>query len=331
MPIITLTTGQQFSARYGETVLDAALRNGVTLEHSCRIGRCTSCKGQVLSGSASTRHGELGLTLSERAAGWILSCVSSATTDLVFDARYLGGVTLEPARTLPCRILALERLTADVMKVTLRLPPSSNFICLPGQYIDVIGHGGLRRSYSVANAVLASQRIELHISKVDGGLMSRYWFDQAKPDDLLRFNGPLGTFFLRGAAGMDLLLLATGTGIAPIKAILEGLVGAQTSDLPRSVTIFWGCRFASDLYWNPVTLSSNHRFVPVLSRADASWAGARGHVQQAVLVAAPDLGNAAVYACGSYAMIQSARTELVAAGLPKNSFYSDAFVSSSAA
>jgi CDP-4-dehydro-6-deoxyglucose reductase len=189
----------------------------------------------------------------------------------------------------------------------------------------------LRRSYSVANAGTVLQQIELHVRQVHVGEMSHYWFDQAKPNDLLRLNGPLGTFVLRDTVGLDLLLLATGTGIAPIKAMVEGLVTAPAARLPRSVTVYWGGRTAPDLYWDPATLAIHHRFVPVLSRADAGWTGARGHVQQAVLATIPDLGNAAVYACGSYAMIQSARTELVAAGLPKNRFHSDAFVSSSAA
>ncbi len=263
--------------------------------------------------------------------GWMLSCVSSATTDLALDVQDLGDVRLEPARTLPCRIQVLERLAGDVMKVTLRLPPNSGFRCLPGQYIDVIGHGGLRRSYSVANAVSASQHIELHVRKVDDGAMSHYWFDQAKPSDMLRLNGPLGTFFLRDTAGLNLLLLATGTGIAPIKAMLEGLALAPVAMLPRSVALYWGGRTAPDLYWDPATLAIGHRFVPVLSRADAGWTGARGHVHQAVLQDNPELSNAVVYACGSDAMIQSARTELVAAGLAQTRFHSDVFVCSSAA
>ena len=335
MTLITLSSGRQFAAQDGETVLDAALRNGMTMEHSCRTGRCGSCKSQVRSGSTAARHAEFGLSADERAAGWILSCVSSAITDLALDVQDLGDVKLEPARTLPCRIQALERLAADVMRVTLRLPPNSGFACLPGQYIDVIGHGGLRRSYSVANAASnaasASQHIELHVRRVDGGAMSSYWFDQAKPSDLLRLNGPLGTFFLRDTAGLDLLLLATGTGIAPIKAMLEGLALAPVALLPRSVTLYWGGRTAPDLYWDTATLPISHRFVPVLSRADAGWTGARGHVQQAVLADRPDLGRSAVYACGSDAMIQSARADLLAAGLAKNRFHSDAFVSSSAA
>jgi CDP-4-dehydro-6-deoxyglucose reductase len=331
MPIVTLSSGRQFTAQDDETVLGAALRNGVTLEHSCRTGRCGSCKSQVRSGSTAPRHVELGLSTEERASGWILSCVSSATTDLTLDVQDLGDVKLEPVRTLPCRIQALERLAADVMKVTLRLPPNSGFRCLPGQYIDVIGHGGLRRSYSVANAVSLSQHIELHVRKVEDGAMSHYWFDQAKPSDLLRLNGPLGTFFLRETAGLDLLLLATGTGIAPIKAMLEGLALAPVAMLPRSVALYWGGRTAPDLYWDTATLAIGHRFVPVLSKADAGWFGACGHVQQAVLEANPDLNDAAVYACGSDAMIQSARADLLAAGLAKNRFHSDAFVSSSAA
>ncbi len=201
---------------------------------------------------------------------------------------------------------------------------------LPGQYIDVIGAEGLRRSYSVANAPRADKQIELHIREVTDGAMSRYWFQQAKVNDLLRLRGPLGTFFLRDQAGRDLVLLATGTGIAPVKAIVESLPELHDEAQARSVTVYWGGGQLGDLYWQAPKLPGL-RFVPVLSRADASWDGARGHVQDIFLNDRPNLLNTLVYACGSDAMIHSARSQLLAAGLPGRHFRSDAFVCSAAA
>jgi CDP-4-dehydro-6-deoxyglucose reductase len=159
--------------------------------------------------------------------------------------------------------------------------------------------------------------------------MSQYWFEEAKVNDLLRIHGPLGTFFLRDVAGLDLFCLATGTGMAPIKAMLEGLAAGPAAQLPRSISVYWGGRLPQDLYWNPVEVGLELDYFPVLSRAAASWPGLRGHIQQAVLASNASLKNAAVYACGSLAMIDSARTLLVAAGLGVRRFFADAFVSSS--
>jgi len=283
----------------------------------------------VRSGSTVATHDELGLTASEPTAGWVLTCVREATSDIDLAIEDLGDVKLHPAKTIPCRIQALERLSHDVVKVVLRLPPTSDFNFHPGQYIDLIGHGGLRRSYSIANAPVAEKQIELHIRQVSGGAMSHYWFEQAKVNDLLRLNGPLGTFFLRDVADQDLVFLATGTGIAPVKAMLEGL--AQQAQQPRSATVYWGGRIEGDLYWDSRSAGSNHRFVPVLSRAEAAWDGARGHIQQALFAQTHEWARTVVYACGSDTMIHDARRQLLEAGLSARRFHSDAFVCSASA
>jgi CDP-4-dehydro-6-deoxyglucose reductase len=329
VPIITLANGKQFHAEASETMLDAALRAGIVLEHSCKTGRCGSCKTQLHGASSISLVDEIGLSQAEREAGWILTCARSATSDVQLDVEDLGDIQVYPAKTLPCRIQSLERLSQDVLRVILRLPPNQVLDYHPGQYIDVIGKDGLRRSYSVANAPASDKSIELHIRQVPGGAMSRYWFEDACVNDLLRLNGPLGTFFLRDVAGLDLVLLATGTGIAPIKAMLEGLAAGPLERLPHSISVYWGGRVSQDLYWNPEEFGLALRYVPVLSRCDSAWTGARGHVQQAVLQSGPTLDQAVVYACGSLAMIEGARAQLVAAGLNGRRFYSDAFVSSS--
>lgn len=327
MLIVTLSNGRNFPSEPGEVLLDAARRADITMAYSCRTGRCSSCKSRVVSGASSALLEELGLTTEEKSAGWILSCVRTATSDLELESEDLGALAMPPVKTLPCRIHSLEKLAPDVIKVTLRLPPASQFVFRSGQYIDVLGPGGLRRSYSVANAPIASKPLELHIRAVRGGAMSEYWFTQAKVNDLLRLNGPLGTFFLRGISGLDLIFLATGTGIAPVKAMLEGIANVPAQDRPRSVAVYWGGRSRDDLYWN-VTNVDVHRYVPVLSRAGAEWSGARGHVQQALMSDQPTLAEAVVFACGSDAMIHSARDALVKAGLPERRYFSDAFVCS---
>lgn len=328
MPEITLTSGKRFPAAPGMSLLDAATQADVALPYSCRTGRCSTCKCKVLQGETVALQAETGLTAAEQAEGWILGCVREAASDVLLEVEDLGGITLPTPRTLPCRIASLDKLAPDVLKVTLRLPPTADFHFMAGQYIDVIGPGGLRRSYSLARAMASDRLLELHIRAVKGGAMSHYWFAQAQVNDLLRLHGPLGTFFLRDPRDLDVILLATGTGLAPVKAMLESLADAPAEAQPRSVRVLWGGRVPTDLYLDLRSIAGPHEDIPVLSRAGNEWGGARGHVQDVLLGLQPDLAHAAVYACGSDAMIHSAREALVQAGLPRQRFYSDAFVCS---
>ena len=328
MPVITLTSGKVFECVPEVSILDAAAKAGITLPYSCKTGRCSSCKCKVIEGNSVCIHRETGLTAAEQAEGWILSCVRGANTDLLLEAEDLGNVTIPSAKTLPCRINRIEKLAADVIQITLRLPPTAEFDFIAGQYIDVIGPNGIRRSYSLANSNFENKQLELQIKAVDGGAMSNYWFQQAKPNDLLRLHGPLGTFFLRDIAGLDLVFMATGTGIAPIKAIIESMAQLEENKRPRSTTVLWGARYAHDQYLDFTKISDTCNFIPVVSRATEQWQGARGYIQDVLLERMPNLKNAAVYACGSEAMIQTAKVVLSAAGLPTNQFHSDAFVCS---
>lgn len=319
---------KSFEILQGQTIWAAADIAGMTIPYSCLKGRCSTCRCKVIKGESLALQDESGLSVEERAQGWILSCVRVAKTDLELEVEELGGFTLPSVVTLPARIHTLERLASDVLRVVLRLPPNAEFNFIPGQYIDVIGPAGIRRSYSLANSSFNNKQLELHIRAVDGGVMSEYWFGQAKVNDLLRLNGPLGTFFLRDIKDLDLIFLATGTGFAPIKAMLESIAGFEADQQPRSVTVFWGGRTEHDFYMDLPSVSLKFRFVPVLSRAEANWSGAHGHVQHVLLSLQSDLSKAVVYACGSDAMIQGAKNSLTMAGLPTNRFYSDAFVCS---
>lgn len=330
MADVVVSSGRRFVASPGENILDAALRQGVVLEYGCQTGRCGTCRARVRTGSTEALHDELGLAQAELAEGWILTCVRTASSDIALEVEDLTNVTVYPVRTLPCRIHDLQRVSETVIKVALRLPPDAGFEYHAGQYIDVMGHGGLRRSYSIANAPAAHRLLELHIRQVDGGTMSEYWFERARVNDLLRLRGPLGTCFLRDVAGKDLVFLATGTGISPVKAMLEGLAASGRDHRPRTVSVYWGGRVPQDLYWHPGGLDLEYAFVPVLSRAAGGWDGAHGHVQDALLQSQPDIRRTVIYACGSDVMIRGARRALVDAGLPERAYRSDAFVSSGA-
>ena len=328
MPKIILSSGAEFESKPNATILASAAMSNIVLPYSCRSGRCSACKCKILYGQTYPLLPELGLSENEKNNGWILSCVRVAETDLSLDLEDLGKVALPVTRTLPCRVSSVDLLTANVAQVTLRLPPKIDFSFIPGQYIDVIGPEGVRRSYSLANSSFQEKKLELHIRAVDSGVMSNYWFEKARPNDLLRLSGPLGTFFLREISGVNLIFLATGTGIAPVKAMLESLGNYSRQEHPKSVTVVWGGRCSEDLYLDVKKIAGEFRYVPVHSRPKEGWTGAKGYVQDALLDLMPDLAQSSVYACGSQAMINSAQIRLIEAGLPVNRFYSDAFVSS---
>jgi CDP-4-dehydro-6-deoxyglucose reductase len=326
MSIVTLQGGIRFTTEPGETILNAATRAGINIGYACRNGRCSTCKCTVVSGATRAVHAELGLEPNEAALGQILSCVRTAEGDVSLIADELIPFELPARQILPARIDTLVALAPDVIEVRLRLPPSARFGFLPGQYIDVIGPGGARRSYSLASGS-GPQNVVLHIKRVPGGELSEYWFSSAKPDDLLRFSGPLGTFFLRDVDDRHVVFLATGTGIAPVTAMLDGLRQAA-SPRPGSITVFWGGRRVEDIYTDVAQIETRAAFHPVLSRADASWGGLTGYVQDAFIAADYDLGNCVVYACGSDTMIRSAKHALLKSGIASEDFHSDAFVPS---
>nr|WP_306109379.1 FAD-binding oxidoreductase [Pseudomonas sp. ALS1279] len=325
--MVKLSNSKMFSCGSGQTLLEAARTQGILLEHGCRTGRCGICKAKVVTGITSVLIDEGSLSQDERDREIILTCCRAAVTDVELDIEDLSELAGLVVKTLPCRIDGLQMLSEDVVEVTLRLPPNAQFQYLPGQYVDVI-KGSVRRSYSIANAPRGDGKITIEIRRVANGEMSRYWFEEAKENDLLRLEGALGTFFLRQENVRHLIFLATGTGIAPIKAILQQLVSNEGIDLYENIHLYWGGRYESDMYWVPEFPGLNLNYVQVLSRSVSS-ASIRGYVQDAVIESAIDLEAAVVYACGSEKMIESAREKLTASGLNPKRFHSDAFVSSS--
>lgn len=328
MSIITLSNGKKFFCETGVTLLDSAKKHGVVLEYSCRSGRCGVCKASVVGETGVIHHDESALSTEEIASGFILTCCRTALTDVRLDIEDLGHFAEIRIKTLPCRVDSFRRLADDVMEVVLRLPPKDPLNYLPGQYVDIIAKSGVRRSYSIANAPRQDGKLEFQIRQVEGGVMSQYWFEGLADNDLLRLEGPQGTFALRNTSPTNLVFLATGTGLAPVKAILEQLSANPALVTGKRVWVYWGGRHAQDIYWVPELGSLPISFVPVLSRPDSSWEGRTGYVQDVLVQDGVDLVDAVVYACGSEYMIHSAKEKLVKSGLPHKNFYSDAFVSS---
>lgn len=324
---VTLSSGRSYSVLSEDvSLLDAAEASSVVLPYSCRTGRCSSCRARVRSGQTVALSHEEGLDPADREAGYILTCVRSPRSDIELDILDLTGLSMPPVSRFPCRIDKIEMCSSSVARLILRIPPKDTFSFLPGQYIDLAGPDGLKRSYSVAAVEPSGKKLHLLIKRVVGGAMSTFLFETARENALMNFTGPLGTFFLREAEGRDLVFLATGTGIAPVVAMLDAL---KSGPAPASIRVFWGGRHAEDIFLNIAALAPKTEFTPVLSRGEVLSGFVRGHVQDVFLNDHPDLSKTDVYACGSENMIRSARRALVAAGLPQSRFYSDAFVSSS--
>lgn len=327
MPVVTLANAKQFTCADDTSILDAAKAQGMVLEHSCKTGRCGVCKVKVIQGKTRLIQEETGLTQDEINEGNVLTCCRTTEQDLTLDIEDLGALADIKVQTLPCKIDSIVHLAEDIVRIVLRLPPNGNFNFLPGQYINILAKNSIRRSYSIANSIQQNGKLELHIRKVPQGAMSQYWFDEAKENDLLRFEGPHGTFCFREKTEENIVFLATGTGIAPVKSILEFLNSDPSHLNGKKVYIYWGGRTPVDIYWQPNFNQIAVTFNPVLSRAQ-EWQGHHGYVQNAVLEDQIELSNAVVYACGSPEMIRDAKKILVQHGLKSNNFFSDAFVSS---
>lgn len=324
-------SGHQFSCEADETILAAAMRAGVGLPYGCKNGACSSCKGKIVSGSVTHKsHQERALTKDEEAAGFSLLCCATTQGDLVIEAREVAGSDDYPIRKMPSRVSTLEKVAPDVIVITLQLPANETLKFRAGQYIEFMLRDGKRRSYSIATPPDQDQPLALHIRHMPGGLFTDQVFTTMKERDILRFEGPMGTFFVREDSDKPMVLLASGTGFAPIKAIVEHL-RAQGST--RAMTLYWGGRRPQDLYMDALCREwaatlPNFRYVPVISGALAedNWSGRTGFVHQAVMADLPDLSGHQVYACGAPIMVESAKKDFVAqCGLPDEEFYADAF------
>jgi len=326
------SSGHTFTVNDGETVLAAALREGIVIAYGCRHGSCGTCKGRLIEGTVDYgTYQTSAMTEAERDAGMALFCQARPLTDVVIECREIVGVKGVQIKMLPCRVHAMQRVAPDVMMLKLRLPTNERLLFLAGQYIDIVLKDGVRRSFSMANPPHDDAFLELHLRDY-GGPFSQHVFGRMKEKDILRFEGPFGTFFLREGGLKPVVLLASGTGFAPIKAIVEH---ALHVGLERSMTLYWGCRVRSDLYLNELAerwhVERGIRYVPVLSEALPAddWTGRTGFVHRAVMEDLPDLSEYQVYACGAPAMVDAARRVLTAqCGLPEDEFFSDSFTPS---
>jgi CDP-4-dehydro-6-deoxyglucose reductase len=323
-------SGQHIEVEAGEAILAAALRQGLVLPYGCKNGACGSCKGKIVSGTVDYGvYQPKALTDAEKSAGKALFCQAKPLSDMVIEARTVGAVKGIEVKTLPCRVQKMERLADDVMVLHLKLPASERLVFLAGQYLDFLQKDGSRRSFSMACAPHDADALQLHVRHVAGGAFTDHVFGKMKERDILRFEGPLGTFFLREDTAKPIVLVASGTGFAPIKAIIEE---ALHKGISRPMSLYWGGRRPKDLYLNALAESWAARgllkYVPVISDAlpEDLWSGRTGFVHRAVMEDFPDLSGHQVYACGVPVMVDAARKDFTAScGLPEEEFYADSF------
>ncbi|HET8748630.1 MAG TPA: CDP-6-deoxy-delta-3,4-glucoseen reductase [Ramlibacter sp.] len=326
-------SGRQFTVESGEAILPAAIRQGIGMPYGCKDGACGSCKCKKLEGTVvHGAHQVKALSPEEEAAGLILTCCAVPQTDIVIESRQVTDESAFPVRKMPSRVTSLEKVSHDVVVLKLQLPANDTLRYHAGQYIEFILRDGARRSYSMANAPHNGPGVELHIRHMPGGKFTDHVFTAMKEKEILRVEGPFGSFFLREDSEKPMVLLASGTGFAPIKALIEHM---QFKGIQRPATLYWGGRRPTDLYmdgWVRERMQEmpNLKYVPVISNAlpEDNWTGRTGFVHKAVMEDFPDLSGHQVYACGAPIVVDSARAEYSAVcKLPPEEFFADSFTS----
>lgn len=324
-------SGHEFQIAEDEAILDAALREkGNVLPYGCRNGTCGSCMGTILSGEVSYPNGRPpGLSERDQTEGKALLCQARPRSTLVIEAREVkvGGNLM--VKILPCRVERRELLAPDVIRLYLKPPSTERLQFLAGQYVDILLGDGRRRGFSLANPPHADELLELHVRRVPGGFFTGFVFERMKEKALLRFQGPLGTFFLREDSPRPILLVGGGTGFAPLKGMLEH---AFHIGLSRPLHLYWGARAKVDLYLDelPRRWVEDHpdfHYTPVLSEPhpEDGWPGRVGWVHAAVAADYPDLSGYDVYMSGPPPMIEAAKPVFAAQGLPAEQLFYDSF------
>ncbi|MGB4812893.1 MAG: CDP-6-deoxy-delta-3,4-glucoseen reductase [Methylophilaceae bacterium] len=331
MTRITIKSSQhQFEARPSQTVIEAAISAGISLPYGCRTGTCGTCKSTLISGEVDYGdYATSAMTEAEKAAGKVLLCCAHALTDVTVECREMHEDVIQP-RIMPTRVERKAQLSHDVIALFLKLPNNERLQFKAGQYLEFLLKDGKRRAFSIANAPHADGLIELHLRLIPGGQFTEYVFNEMLEKAVMRIEAPFGNFYLREDSEKPMIMVAGGTGFAPIKAIIEHMLN---NNIQRQVTLYWGAKALDDLYMPqlPERWAAQYphiQFIPVLSDAlpEDNWQGRTGFVHQAVLDDfATGLKDYEVYCCGAPVMVEVAHASFMQAGLSEDAFLSDAF------
>lgn len=327
--VTVMPSGIIFNAKDGESILDAALRHGISLPYGCRNSVCGACKGKLLEGKINYDGVEpAGLNPAERDAGYSLFCRALPQSDITIESKLLTSTDEIEVRRRPARVEKIEKLSHDVVRLYLKLPESQRMAFFAGQYIDFLLKDGRHRSFSLANSPDADDLIELHIRHVEGGEYTDYIFNTMKEKELVRIEGPHGTFCLNEDSDRPMILMAGGTGFAPIKGIIEHAIAEE---ITRPIHLYWGVRTQRDLYLESLAVQWHEQgilnYTPVLSEPsdDDNWQGRTGYVHDAIANDFPDITNYDVYMCGPPVMVTAGKDKFIELGLSMEQMFSDSF------
>ncbi len=327
-------SGRSFTVNPDQTILSAGIAQGIGMPYGCKDGACGSCKCKKLGGTVvHGPHQSKALSAEEEANGFVLTCCGVPHSDVVLESRQVTEAGAMPIKKMPSRVTLMEKKSPDVMLIKLQLPANDVMQFHAGQYVEFLLRDGARRSYSMANAphtlVAGAPTVELHIRHTPGGKFTDHVFGAMKEKEILRIEGPFGSFYLRDS-DKPMVLLASGTGFAPIKALIEHM---QFKNITRPATLYWGGRRPEDLYMHDWVMDKlaempHLKYVPVISNAtpEDAWTGRTGFVHRAVIEDFADLGGYQVYACGAPIVVDSALADFTAqCSLPADEFYADSF------
>lgn len=326
-----VNSGATFTVNEGESVLNAALRQGVMLPYSCKNGTCGSCKGHLESGDVHYPfHPPLALSREEIGEGCALFCQAEPTGDLVVRVREIEAVRDIQVRKMPARVTEKTLLAPDVMRIKIKLPAAQRLQFLAGQYLEILLPEGKRRAFSIASPPQFEDEIELHIRHVDGGGFTGWVFEEMKERDILRLEAPLGTFFIRNdRVDRPMILMGGGTGFAPLKSMIEDLLSHKDT---RPVHLFWGAQNRAELYMHEQAqqwAAENEHIQyssALMEPGDAAEAGSfSGFVHEAVLQQYSDLSGFDIYMSGPPAMIDASRSAFLEHGAESRRIFFDSF------
>jgi CDP-4-dehydro-6-deoxyglucose reductase, E3 len=327
-------SNRQFSVQPDQFILASGIAQGIGLPYGCKDGACGSCKCKKISGMVEHGpHQSKALSAEEEENGFVLTCCAKPLSDVVLESKQVTEAGAFPIKKMPSRVMALEKLSHDVMRVKLQLPANDVVQYHAGQYVEFLLRDGSRRAYSMSNAPhtldASAPMIELHIRHTPGGKFTDHVFGAMKEKEILRIEGPYGSFYLREST-KPIVMVASGTGFAPIKALIEHM---QFKNITRPTVLYWGGRRPADLYldaWVKERLAEmpNLSYVPVVSNAlpEDGWTGRTGFVHQAAMQDVADMSGHQVYACGAPIVVDSAQRDFVGQrSLPTDEFYADSF------
>jgi len=321
-------SAQGFDSNDSEPLLESALKAGLNFPYGCRNGFCGACRGKITQGESQypKDYQPDCLSAEEQAEGYVLCCKAQAISDITLEINIIRDTAELEIKKFDVMVTEINRLTDDVIQLFLKQPDDKTMQFLAGQYIDFILEGHKPRAFSIANAPHNTDAIELHIRHVAGGIFTDQLFNEMKVGEKLHIEGPLGSFFLREDSDNPILLIAGGTGFAPLKGIIEHAI---ETGITRPIHFYHGVREEKDLYMNELAQSwadqNEHiQYTPVLSDVD-DWAGRTGFVHQIVAEDYPDMSTFDVYMAGPPIMVDSAKIAFRKAGMDSNNLYYDSF------